>query len=232
MIDEAILDKLKHDWQSGLLKPRLLSIRYNLAVDVIESLAAKHGWGVHGRLHDKIDTAATHALMDRAISSQEASNAVTDDPQNGANGVFVDETEQIAKYAQIVAGVVEAQRSDIKRGRELAGKQLRELEELAPPEVDQNAIDSLARAVEQYQPNLAHWLRSAVGPQTHQQKLMFLRNRIEMLGRISITQETYVGMEREAWGLNSRKDPGGGLCGAGVDELIDVAREQLNGGGR
>lgn len=221
-LNSDALKSLKHDWQAGLLSLRLLAIRYGITAEQIADLAAEHHWGEQGRLRDAIDRAATSALVDRAVSENDRLEKLNDQ-SNGHHQVFLNDGEQIDRYAQIVAGVIETQRGDIGRGRALAGKMLAELEALEPPEVDQNAIESLANAVAEHQPELAEQLRRNIGPQTFAERVAFLQRRIGMLGALSGTQETYIGLEREAWGLNARVAPG---ANTGADDLIDLARKE------
>jgi hypothetical protein len=202
---------------------RLLSIRYGLSREVIETLAADKHWGVHGSLRDQIDQSAMKATIDRAVSK--AFGQVPE--QDGSQ--LIDEQRQIDQYGQLVAGVIEEQRKDIKRGREFAGKLLERLEALEPPEVDDNAIESMAAAVADTHPDVAEQLRTKVGVKTQDDEAKFLGRQIAMLGQLAGTQETYIGLEREAWGMGKSTDPNAQPGAGNVDALVDAALTQIGG---
>jgi hypothetical protein len=195
-LPEEQLTALKRDWVSGLLSTRLLRIKHGLNDDdIVEQIAAQEGWPPRN-MRARIEEETTRALIDRAVS-----DAHPGEPQ------LIDDDAQVAAYGQQVASVVESQRKAVNKGRVLADQMLDELAAIQPPKVDENAIQTLAFSVEKHNPELAQHLREHIGPVSPGQKMTFLNRRIGMLKTISEAHERYIGMEREAWGLDGDKAP-------------------------
>ncbi len=190
------LHALEKDWVSGTLSVRLLRIKHGLNDEAaVEDLAREHGWPPRN-LRDRIQEETQRALMDRAVSDA-----------NPGEPSLIDDDEQVALYGQQVANVVESQRKAVNKGRVLADQMLDELAEIQPPKVDENAIKTLAMAVQNHNPELAQHLREHIGPVSPAQKISFLSRRIGMLRTISEAHERYIGLERQAWGLEDDQAP-------------------------
>lgn len=212
-LEPTVLGSLASDYKTGLLSMRLLCIRYQMSESAILSIAATHKWGNHGHLRDAVDRSTMRALVDRAVSD------VAPQP----SGQVVSETQVVDTYGQIVAGVVESQRRGIERGRKLSERLLGELEGLEPVAMDENAINTLADLLADDDPDTAKQLRLRNNPiKAQAEHMKFIGKRIGMLGALSETQERYIGLEREAWGLNA----GAGASQAtSPDDMIELARQ-------
>lgn len=201
-IDDDKLTALRRDWISGMLSTRLMRIKHSLPDSVdLDALASLHKWGNRPTMHERIEDETARALVDRAVSAVTSRDRnVTGEPQ------LVDDDAQVAAYAQQVAGVVESQRAAAHKGRSLADSMLDELARIQPPQVDQDAIKSLAAAVAVHNPELAAHLREHVGPVSPAQQMTFLSRRIGMLRTVSEAHERYISLERQAWGLDNVKE--------------------------
>lgn len=211
-MDADVLKAIKRDWEEGLLSPNLIRIKHGLSdADAVLSLVARHGWGDRKSIQAKIKDGTLREVVNQSqIPSQ-------------SGGSFVDEDAQVSAYTQMVAGVIRHHHQGLGRGRTLADRMLAELEEIQPPVVDQEAIDSLASVVEKTNPELAAHLRAHIGPTNPVQKLAFLGKRIGMLNVLSQTQVTYINAERTAYGLDDESN----RDGAQFDDVVDEAQRRI-----
>lgn len=213
IVDPEVLASIERDWRSGRLNTKLLSIKHGMDESKLVELAGRMGWGSRERIQDKIKDGTLHAMVEQHASSMESAEG----------GTLVDEDQQVSAYTKMVAGVLNQHQQGAARGRNLAERMLTELEEIQPPKIDQDAIDSLAAVVQKTNPELAEHLRAHIGPVNPRDKLNFLGRRIGMLNTLASTQETYINIERVTFGLNERSN-GDGLA---FDDVVDGARKAI-----
>lgn len=200
------LRELEGDWRAGLLSIRVIAAKYRVAPEHLSAYARKVGWD-KGDLGVAINKAATSALVQRAVGDTLP-----------ADGLAPDTRETVRQYGQIVAQVIESQRSDVGSARNYCTKLRRELEELTGPEIDEAAVNTLADLIADQNPELAKMLRpgkKSLLPLKEQ--LMFLALKADILKTLAIATEKFITLERQAWGLDR---PGGGAT-AGYDEFLD-----------
>lgn len=212
-MDPEILAAIERDWRSNRLNTRLLSIKHGMAEEKLVELAGRMGWGSRERIQDKIKDGTLHAMVEQHSASMETAEG----------GTLVDEDRQVSAYTKMVAGVLNQHQKGAARGRSLAERMLTELEEIQPPKIDQEAIDSLAAVVAKTNPELAEHLRAHVGPVNPRDRLNFLGRRIGMLNALANTQRTYIEIERTTFGLDEQSN-GDGLS---FDDVVDGARKAI-----
>lgn len=219
--DPRVLELLQKQWKAGVMSLRVLSIKFNVDATALTAFAMRSGWGDRGSLHAQIDEGATRAMMNRAVSTQDSVDAFGSDSQKVARlepKVMNDEdlTEQ---YSQIVATVVESQRRGVNRGRLLTERLMSELEELQPVKIDSNAVEGLAAAIKDTNPELAKML-TAPSDNEAKERMNFTRSRIGMLRTLSESHARYIALERQAWGLDAQKS----VTPNSFDDIVDMAR--------
>lgn len=211
-MDADVLKAIERDWKDGRLSPNLIRIKHGLSdTDQVLTLVARYGWGDRKSIQAKIQDGTLQALVQQS------------QPPSPADGELVDDDAQMSAYNQMVAGVIRGHHVGLGRGRQLADSMLAELEQIQPPKIDQDAIDSLAAMVEDENPELAEHLRAHVGPVSPKDKLFFLKHRISMLSELAGTQVTYIDAERKAYGLDNVAND----QGTQFDDLIDGARKRV-----
>ena len=211
-MDADVLKAIERDWKEGRLSPNLIRIKHGLAdTEQVLTLVARHGWGDRKSIQAKIQDGTLQALVQQL------------QPPSPAGGDLVDDEAQMSAYSRMVAGVIRDHHDGLGRGRRLADAMLVELEQIQPPTIDQEAIDSLAAMVEDDNPELAQHLRAHVGPVSPKDRMVFLGRRINMLNTLAETQVTYIDAERTAYGLDQVASD----QGTHFDDLVDVARKRL-----
>lgn len=187
------LRELEADWRSGLLTIAVLAAKYGLHRDALQRFAEKVGWR-RGDLRAAIDSAATSALVRRAATDG-------DHACGAGTGLAPSDRETVARYGQIVAGVVESHQRDVARGRQHAAELARQLAWLTPVFVDEEATGGLASVIADQNSDLA----SALCPRPKRptkEELQLFRERAEILKSIATTQRIYIELERQALGLD------------------------------
>lgn len=215
-LSQEKLDECRADWRAGLISARAIAIKYGVSLPELQAWAEQQAWE-HGDLRGAINREATRALVERTVSEHDRSQGLTQ-PK------VMDSAETVRQYGQIVAAVTEEQRKNISRARRHTSRLFTELEELAGPDVPREALEGLAAAIAQENPDLAKMLTAMHEPGDFAGKLNVLNGKAAVLLKLANSMKLLVDMERAAFGLDK---PGGGS--AGYDELVDELLQLRNG---
>lgn len=199
---------LRKDWTEGLFAKRVLATKHGVDVDDLTRYAREAGWDGPD-LDRAIAQATTRAMIDRTVSNAERQNLASGVP------VVTDSQRQIDRFAQVTVEVVESHRRIIARGKGLADRLLRELEDLQPT-VDHEAINGFAEFIEKENPELAKALRDEPNALSFKQKVALTATKIEMLRTLAQPIQRFVELERQNYGL----DKGQG-AGATYDDFLN-----------
>jgi hypothetical protein len=192
-------ERLEVDYCAALLSMREIGAKHGISAGRVVQIAKEKGWKRDVRAAARIRAAALLNQPEQASPTGTApapQASPTTKPGNPALSVEIDET------AKAMAFVRREHRSVIKRGRVLAERLLREVEEAntgplflelfeqAMAEADK--LDDVPLAVRQLES-----LKKAA------QKLLTLPSRIYGLHKLSIALKNIVGLERQAFDLDA-----------------------------
>jgi hypothetical protein len=174
-------DAMEPEWRAGIKSKKQLAEEYEVSRAAIDKHWAKRG--IERDLTAKIRQEA-EALVTRDAVTREVT------PEDR-----VTEREIVEANAEMQAGVIRAHRSDIRRYRSLAASMLEQLEvETGNPGLFAQIAEILVTPDENGTDKLNDAYRKAIS----------LPQRIDGVKKLAETLKVLIGLEREAFGIDSR----------------------------
>lgn len=195
-IDEMPAEKIREleaDLRTGLLSLAVIAAKYRLHPDALRRFAEKCGWH-RGDLRGAIDAAA-HRHLSNALS---ATPSVTlAHPRRHLRPMHARPSRSTARSSPALS-------NRTRRTSPQGGSRRLDCNEswrrLMVSLVDEGAISGLVTAIHDQNPEMARLLRGGKLP--WKERLQLLRECADIVKSISLTQRTYIEMERQAWGLD------------------------------
>lgn len=173
-------ERIEAAYRSGLLSLREIAAPFKVTEGAIRKRAKKEGW--ERDLGAKIKAKADALVRKEAVRSEvRSADAAT-------------ERETIEANAQAIARVRLEHRGDIRRGRALV---LALLTELEAETRDPGALDALGELMRKPDEHGTDRLNDLY------RKIIALPSRVESAKKLSEALKNLIGLEREAWGLDS-----------------------------
>ncbi|HYN54388.1 MAG TPA: hypothetical protein VES38_06760 [Methylotenera sp.] len=193
---ETDWERIELDYRSGIKTLRQIADENNITHGAINKRAKRDNWSRD--LSAKIKAKAEE-LVSKAAVSKEVSNEKK-----------IAENEVVEANATMQADIILAHRTDIKRNRTLATKLLSELEQVSDnidlfeklseliidPVDDGDAQDKSSKAQQDRQYKRMEAFNRALD----------MSSRVDSLKKLSDTLKTLITLEREAFGLDERKN--------------------------
>lgn len=180
-------ERIEADYRAGVLSVREIAAAHQISHTYINTRAKKFGWvrDLSKRIQDKAEALVSTATVSSGVSTE---TALSDKAIVEAN-------------AEVIAGIRLAHRKDISRSRSLAMALLGELE----------AQTGNIELFEQ----LGEMLRNPDDKGIDRlndlyQKVISTPGRIDGMKKLAETLKNLIGLEREAYGLKTGEDGGGG----------------------
>lgn len=192
------------DYRSGVKSMRLLSREYGISTARIGQVAAEREWSRDLAVRIK---ARTQAKLDRSVLDSKL------DAETHAS-----EDQVIEANAQIQTGTILRHRADIRRARKVA---VTLLEELEIATADNALLGELGKLMRSPDANGIDKLAEVY------KKIIAFPSRVDVMRKLADTLKTLVGLEREAFGIDSKEAEGTG----GIESVIKRVMAKQNADG-
>lgn len=192
-------EKIEICWRAGVLSVREIAAQHGISHTAINKRAKLKEWDRD--LSEKITAKAESLVSRREVSTQVSSEKA------------ISERQLIEANAQVIADVRMSHRGDIRRARSLTMTLLSELEATT---IDHDLFEQLGELLRDEDE------RGQDKRNDLYQKIIGLPSRVDSVKKLSEALKTLVGLEREAYGMNT--DHGTGE----VKRLSDLIDELSN----
>lgn len=195
-------EAVERDYRAGLLSVREIASTCNVSHVAIHKRAKRDGWtrDLAAKIKAKADSLVNTQVVNTEVNKE---RALTEKGIVDAN-------------AQVIASVRMAHRTDIGRSRRLTNKLLEELEGMTE---ENGTIRELISQLKDGDDAPTAMLELA-------QKMASLPNRSKIMKELSETMKTLIGLERQAYNLESETsdNPGGATITRVERVIIDAPR--------
>lgn len=189
-------ERIEADYRAGVLSVREIAAAQGVSHTAIQKRAKANGW--ERDLAEKIQAKAESLVAKREVATKVATETK------------VSVRQLIEANAEAIANVRMAHRGDIARSRALANDLL---EELAAQTADKGLFAQLGELL--YAPDDKGY--DKLNELYH--KVISLPSRIDSAKKLAETLKNLIGLEREAYGIDSSKPDGGSQVKSGLGYL-------------
>ena len=179
-------ERIEADYRAGLLSVREIAAAQGVSHTAIQKKAKSSGW--ERNLAAKVKAKADALVARREVATQVATETA------------ISERQLIEAGAEAIANVRLAHRSDIRRSRSICNKLLDELEGQTD---NQGLLDELGEILRSEDKNGNDRLNDIY------QKVISMPGRVDSMKKLSDTLKTLIGLEREAYSIDSVPDETG-----------------------
>lgn len=193
-------EKIEADYRAGVLSLREIADGSGVSHVAISKRAKAQGWDrdISAKVKSKADALVNKIEVNSKVNSEKA----------------ISERQLIEANAQVIADVRMSHRGDIRRARSLTMTLLSELEATT---IDHDLFAELGEMLRQPDHNGNDKLNDVY------QKIIGLPSRVDSVKKLSEALKTLVGLEREAYGMQSGDtDLPKGQTGAVVFNVVGV----------